>query len=258
MDEGLAQILFFLAVIVFSIIDAVARKRKKEREMGGIDPSGEGEDETEEDIRFGREKAAPSPWESEAEFEMEEAEVEAAAAEGMIPADLWEEITGMKRPPSPDVPRAPVPEHEYTAPTPAPMPWGGGQPTQSDRERDWRETTQARSSEARSSEARSSQARPDAFPDRLRPTELAIEAERIRKMGRSALPEVEVAPVIHRGFPEARTGKRRGRGGALAGELRKTLRGDAKALQKAVLYREILGRPIGSREGPGGWEEPAS
>ena len=34
------------------------------------------------------------------------------------------------------------------------------------------------------------------------------------------------------------------------------LRGDADALRKAVLYREILGKPLGSRPGLGGWEEP--
>ena len=33
------------------------------------------------------------------------------------------------------------------------------------------------------------------------------------------------------------------------------LRADAHGLRKAVLYREILGTPLGSRPGPGGWEE---
>jgi hypothetical protein len=38
--------------------------------------------------------------------------------------------------------------------------------------------------------------------------------------------------------------------------LRATLRTDSETLRDAVLFREILGRPLGFRPGPGGWQEP--
>ncbi len=38
--------------------------------------------------------------------------------------------------------------------------------------------------------------------------------------------------------------------------LRAILRADSETLRDAVLFREILGRPLGSRPGPGGWQEP--
>ena len=41
-----------------------------------------------------------------------------------------------------------------------------------------------------------------------------------------------------------------------AARLRAILRADSETLRDAVLFREILGRPLGSRPGPGGWQEP--
>ena len=38
--------------------------------------------------------------------------------------------------------------------------------------------------------------------------------------------------------------------------LRAIFRTDSETLRDAVLFREILGRPLGFRPGPGGWQEP--
>jgi hypothetical protein len=104
--------------------------------------------------------------------------------------------------------------------------------------------------------------RPTEFPDRLRPTELASEAERIREEGRKALLEevedtglgVEAPP---RARPYGKAGQRRARKETFASRfLRDSLRGDPRGLQKAVLYREVLGPPLGTR-GTGGWEDPS-
>jgi hypothetical protein len=41
-----------------------------------------------------------------------------------------------------------------------------------------------------------------------------------------------------------------------AARLRAILHAESETLHDAVLFREILGRPLGSQLGPGGWQEP--
>ena len=103
----------------------------------------------------------------------------------------------------------------------------------------------------------------------LSPTQLSLEAERLREESRRDVRRTDVAP------PDATEDRSRGGRAArraadvdrarptgpaapAAPALRQALRGDPHALRDAVLYREILGRPLGSRPGPGGWEEPGA
>ena len=60
-------------------------------------------------------------------------------------------------------------------------------------------------------------------------------------------PLAAVAPRGERSRPE-RTRR--------AARLRAILRADSETFRDAVLLKEILGRPLGSRPGPGGWQEP--
>jgi hypothetical protein len=272
MDEGLIQILFFVAIIVFSIMDAIARKKKKEREMGEMDLPGEREQEE----RGSLHRREPEPWQVESERDGEDVRDE-RGADSMIPADLWEEITGMKRPPPPSAPApdrsggregaasrpdSPAPGQRFPAPAPSPVPAPSPEPRRWDTPQP---TAAAGRGTARSSAPRSSDARRDDFPERMRTTELGALAEEIREKGRRELSEIEIAAGVEevedgvhpragaRKFPGA---KRRRRATGVASTLAASLRGDAQALQKAVLYREVLGRPLGSRPGAGGWEEP--
>lgn len=59
------------------------------------------------------------------------------------------------------------------------------------------------------------------------------------------------APVAGEGVRDSAPGR-----AARAARLRRAFAGDRTALRRAVLYREILGAPLGSRPRPGGWEEP--
>ena len=91
-------------------------------------------------------------------------------------------------------------------------------------------------------------------------TMLVHAGEEIRERGRRDLlavpattprlvdaPLAAVAPRGERSRPE-RTRR--------AARLRAILRADSETRRDAVLFREILGRPLGSRPGPGGWQEP--
>lgn len=289
--EGLIQVLFFLAILIFSMIDAAARRKKRQQEMdeldhpeedrhaGPLEGRHEGRHEGPRADRPGTESRDRTPWqvasgrEGEAEVQAERDE---QGADSLIPADLWEEITGMKRP-SPPAPRprpssqSPAPEQRFPAPDPVPAPspvpstWDTPQPTASA----GRSTPRSRNvhgREGQSVQVRSSEARQDEFPERKRAkTELGALAEEIREKSRRDLTEVpiaqeveEVSDAVHpragaRKFPAA--GRRR-RAVGVAASLKSSLRADTESLQKAVLYREVLGRPLGSREGAGGWEEP--
>lgn len=268
MDDGIIQLLFFVIVIIFSILDAIARKRKKEHDIEGMDRPRE-EDRPEHRHRqeprgslHRQEEEAPA-WEAEAEYEGAADARDERGADTLIPGDLWEEITGSKRPsespPAPPTPgqdsperpsetrgpRPPAPGQRFPAPAPAPSPVPAPSPREESTTWDTRRSTTPRSSEAR----------PDEFPDRIETTELGTLAEQIREQSRRELTEVETAPDLVEPVSTVPGRKRRVRSGA-AVELTATLRADRTALQKAILYREVLGRPLGSRPGSGGWEEP--
>jgi hypothetical protein len=108
---------------------------------------------------------------------------------------------------------------------------------------------------------------PEPAPERDPP--LVEAAEAIRRRARQEL-QASVPPSIAGSFPPTGLlskaekprpgGGQRARPGAeeSAAVLRALLRTDGAALRSAVLYREVLGAPLGLRRGPGGWEGPSS
>jgi hypothetical protein len=85
---------------------------------------------------------------------------------------------------------------------------------------------------------------------------LLAAAEELRAEGRRELqrePSFGPPAVTATPAPSPRTRPRAAV--ARADRLRVVFRGDPSALRRAVLYREVLGEPVGSRRGPGGWEE---
>ena len=90
------------------------------------------------------------------------------------------------------------------------------------------------------------------------PPPLAAVAEELRERGRSELERALGSPVLAppEGGPLLSVARPRSRAVARAKRLRTLFRRDTAALRRAVLYREILGEPLGSRRDPGGWEDP--
>src|SRR5688500_2159659 len=113
------ELIFFAVLIFFSIIESIARSRKQRR-GGGQLPGIPGEAPPEWDVeRAGRPTPRPAPgprprmsevpsydddgsFDAEPSFDEvasseEERRKRAASSESMIPADIWEEITGIAR-----------------------------------------------------------------------------------------------------------------------------------------------------------------
>lgn len=226
MNEQTVQSLLFLAMvgamIVLSLIDSFVRRQQRRQQM----------EQMEEEERRGGGVA------------MGRAEPEAIEPGRWIPPEeyeLWEEE---------------APEHRQaprTRRTPEareiPEPWEIPEPRDASRGPEEAARTREASGPR---ESRASRASP--------PTEIAAEAERLRRESRRELetgaetPRIEEVEAPKSAFPS--TGRRRRRK-VQAPALRRAVGGDVQALQDAVLYREILGRPLGSRPGPGGWEDSA-
>jgi hypothetical protein len=109
------QLIFVAIIVIFSILDSVARTKKK-RQGGGPLPGPEPpqEWETEEDSY---QEAEPLPQYSRPYGSPTGAEEQAPkGSEGMIPSDLWEEIAGLARGRVPQQPPAPEPAPSRPAP----------------------------------------------------------------------------------------------------------------------------------------------
>ena len=86
---------------------------------------------------------------------------------------------------------------------------------------------------------------------------LIVAAEAIRERRRREMAEAVAPPIQSAGpaVPASAPVRRPDRGVAVHGaDLRALLRGDPDAVRRAVLYREVLGPPLGSRPTAGGWE----
>lgn len=280
MDEGLFQLLFILFILVAAVLDALARSRKKQRRKEEMEreeaEAGDAVDEIPGDVEpeagprsWEREEADVPEWEEWAPASGEGAEgpgprtadsgLEGGAdpgrsADEMIPADLWTEITGERRaPPSreepgpgerertaerkAEPPRSPPRPLSQRGPPPAPEP----PPSPHDSVR--REFPQARPS-------------PHRRRDEERPRAPAREAGSAHGDPGTEVPDERTLrrrAMAEEGKRRADAPKRRPRrraGGLIP-------RGDSDALRRAVLYREILGPPVGFRPRGGGWEEDA-
>jgi hypothetical protein len=147
------ELIFFAVIIFFSIIESIARSRKK-KSGGSAQIPHEWEPDAGRDTRRGR--AAPTPggpayeaptygtasYDSDRsydELEVEEADSrevlpEATASrsgsEGMIPADIWEEIEGLARGRMRELETRPEPRASPPAPLPpARLGWGKRAPS---------------------------------------------------------------------------------------------------------------------------------
>ena len=124
------QLIFFAIIIFFSIIDSVARSKKKKQQMGTGAPVPKTPDARERNRsvpRYDTERThdAQPTYEAERTYEQQpeydDDLPEEAGSQAMIPADLWEEIAGLARgrtsaptrsvPPPPAVVLPPVETH---------------------------------------------------------------------------------------------------------------------------------------------------
>lgn len=120
------QLIFVAIIVIFTILDSVARTKKKRQMRGPLPaPDAPHQWEDEEDGRDGQ------PSLGDVELEREAAVTQAAkrpapqTSEGMVPADIWAEIAGLAKgriptppapkpkpePPARSVPRRPVETH---------------------------------------------------------------------------------------------------------------------------------------------------
>ncbi|MFO8175727.1 MAG: hypothetical protein R6T96_15700 [Longimicrobiales bacterium] len=233
--EGIpVELIFVLIFIVFSVLEAVGRKKGAQRRGGpGHSPDpGTGERPgREEPSRSGR-PASPSRTQDRGE------EAGARSSEGLVPEDVWEEILGLAR----GTPtRAEQTHRADTTPEGRELPSPEGESLE-----------EIPPFEVRSLESIEARPEPDRrIPDRSRA------GDRDRKRDR----KVEVPPVPRskvRGMPAVAAGEI-GSGEGIAapsrrkpkgGRVRQEVFGDGslKELRKAVILREVLGKPVGMKE----------
>ena len=219
------QLIFIAIVVIFSILDSVARTKKKRRGRGPLPaPKAPEEWEPEEDtydsepsydeveVRRAPEESRPLPEYTEPYGSGRRSKGSApSGSEGMIPSDIWEEIAGLARG---RIPQPPAPEPEPRRPAP------------------WREPS--RPVRARTDVGRRGPARP-------------VEAHGIHK--------------AHEGFgtdPSSRARSREDGLDPLAFKLgidaesarHQLLSRDRHALRQAVILQEILGPPAALRKDP--------
>jgi hypothetical protein len=119
------QLIFFAIIIAFSIIDSIARTRKKRQAGEALPPTSERqwewEAEPESEAESYDSQQSYDQVEPEYEYEQEPpAPSKPRSSEGMIPQDIWEEIAGLTKAPLPPTPKpkpkpkpAPRPQVEY-------------------------------------------------------------------------------------------------------------------------------------------------
>jgi hypothetical protein len=306
MEDGLFQLIFFLIIVIASIVDAIARNRRKRgriEEMEKEEAQEGAEDALPGDAEVG--PGAPRPQRRKepalegrsgsgsagegvsgprgremAEYESpssqsqksEKPERDEETADRMVPADLWAILTGQPPPgPKPAPQPAPPPEDEAREPDaprpappqpstrdrPAPAPAGrGGVRTEpagkGTQPRSWRRPSA-------SPPVPSSKRRPvpddldDVFgtleepwgdiPD-IREGEISDDGESTDRSGT----EDEPGKKPHAPRPQGT--------GSLGARSQEWLRsGNRDDLRKAIVLREVLGPPVGSRGSPEPWDE---
>lgn len=240
------QLIFVAIIVIFSILDSVARTKKKRQQAGGVPPKpkaprGWGEWETEEDDAGDTYDSEPSYDDVQVGRTPEEADppprytqpygstgastgTGSKGSEGMIPSDIWEEIAGLATGRAPAPKRAP-PEPKRAPPEPV---------------------------RTSSLPSRRAPARPVA-----RTPSRPVEVER----GPARPVESHGIHRAHAGFgtdPSSRARSREDGLDPLAHELgvdaasarRQLLSRNRHALRQAVILQEVLGPPAALREDP--------
>jgi hypothetical protein len=240
------ELIFFAVIVLFSILEAVAKRRKRREE--GEEGGDEGESWTPAPVeRQPRPKAERRPRvergsSSSSDRGMpERGSGREERSETMIPADIWEEIAGLA---GGEVPRPePAPRKPKSVPRkPKPVP------------------------EARSGSA-PRRWKPGPFDDEAVSVE-KLEVERIeddirpvRTYTGARVPSIDAHPVhrSHIGYgtdpseraPSEQDWRPSERGNRNAKRVRAMLRGSegTDALKQAVILREVLGPPLSMKDG---------
>jgi outer membrane biosynthesis protein TonB len=207
------ELIFFAVIILFTIIEAISKARKK-REGGG-----EADIEVSDRERLAR-RSGPREREDE-------------PSEGMIPADIWEEIAGLGQGRRPEP--GPEPEPAELAPAPAPTPAPKPKPAPA--------PTPYGSSGRQKPRPSRPKTRPVPPPS---PTRLPAskEAHRMHRLhSELGTDPSERTPSELDWRPDVRQNRN-------AKRVRAMLRGSegADALKQAVILREILGPPAAMKD----------
>ena len=281
MQDGLFQLLFIIVILAASVLDAVARSRKKRErmeEMERQDEAGEwepvddgGEVATRDRSQPGRpipENAGRAPREVSDDAPAPVARQERETSDSMVPDDLWAILTGEQRAPRPqprpvessgredpaaiasrrtegalgsEVERQPAPPGR--PPILSPMPPRRGE-TKTPAP-GWRDRLQQRGSATRRSQ----------LPP---PVEVPGESEVYREIEEpwSSLPDITVGEIGEddRVLPDGEGGGRMGqrtRVGSRSAYTRLLESGKPGDLRQAIVLSEILGPPKALRSGDG-------
>ncbi len=276
MEDGLFTLIFIALFIVMSVLDAVGRRRKRQRQMEDLEEAGGGAEAEEvgtavEDHRTWGSGAAEaeSPWEAGPETPSG-AEGERETADQMVPEDFWAILTGQAPADRPEPTESqsrgepdeidalgrrgdPVPPEEPHTPAPLPgdrlgssgsSPGSSADPAPTRRSARWMEGVGGR-------EERDTTFGPgrggefDAADPMAEPwNDIADIAEGDLTSGSG---ELEVTSVEDGAIGGRRhAAHRRGRGRGAYTRLLET--GDREDLRKAIVLREVLGPPVGFRD----------
>ena len=244
MEDGFLTLLFILLMVGAAIMDAVGRRRSKQRRM-----------EEMEEEEEARERPMPSGRSEPTRTDSGERET----AETMVPEDFWAILTGQeperrpppeqRPPPEPDMGRRgdPDPPKEPRIPTPVPderySTHEAGDVGEADDVPRWgrsREDEESRDTGAIGDEEAAVYAQPH---------EPWGELADISAGDLTEGTEGEVLEATAPGRPRQAAARRRGGGRGRYTRLLET--GDIEDLRKAVVLREVLDRPVGFRDDVG-------
>jgi len=302
MEDGLFQFIFILMIVIASVVDAIARSRRKRGRIEEMekDEAQEGaEDALPEDAEVGAGPPRPQrrkepalegrsgsgstgegvsgprgrempEYESPSSQGSKKPERDGETADRMVPADLWAILTGQPPPGQDPLPQsAPPPEdeaREHDAPRPAPPPTRD-RPAPAPTGRDGVRTEPAGKGTQPRSWRRPSASPPVPSSKRRPVPEDLDDVFGTLEEPWGDIPDIREGEISDDGEPTDRSraedepGKkphapRPQRTGSLGARSREWLRsGNRDDLRKAIVLREVLGPPVGSRRSPEPWDE---
>lgn len=264
------QLIFVGVIVLFSILEAVARKRKAGGgEAGELPPPPPPPTPRRRETHApsGRLPGAPGPTTYDEEPSYEENPVGAGGArgdgaspssEGLIPADIWEEIAALargevppSRSPAPQAPEGPAPAPRRPVPTARPVPAPAPAPAPTSRMPRTPTPSRGRGGDTRKV------GRPEPRPPAPIRGRKAVTPAPALEPALEEIRDPHPLHATHRGLGEplsdrltTNESEARARGRAEMAEVRRLLRsGNTGSLRKAVILGEVLGPPQSMREG---------
>lgn len=234
--EGIpAELIFVLIFIVFSILEAVGRKKGAQRKGGpGQSP---GPRSRQQD----RGPAIPRAEEAGASTQASSRNGEKSpqSSEGLVPEDVWEEILGLARGTKPESPNA----GSRSEPDARRDKAGRGLPSSRPETLEEIPPFEARSLESLEPRSEPDRDLPDPAGHRRRGRQVEIPpvpGSKVKGLPSVAATEIGTGPGV------AARPKRKPRGG----KVRREIFGDGslKELRKAVILKEVLGKPVGMKD----------